>query len=284
MVAVYDDSEALSRAAAELFAQEARRAAEARGRFTVLLSGGETPRRSYELLAQEPLASSIPWRAVQIFWGDERWVPQDDPRSNLGMARRAFLDRVPLGEGQIHPVPYEHSPRESALHYERMLRSFFDVAPPRFDLVLLGLGEDGHTASLFPGSAALDEWYRWVCEVYVAEQDLYRITTTALLINQAALVAFVVAGSRKAAILSRVLEGGGDPKELPAQLIEPAQGRLLWLADREASRLVPERLRRSAPAGEAGTPAGKSPASPLEEGRDGRQGAAGSGREGRQNG
>jgi len=243
MVAVYDDSEALSRAAAELFAQEARRAAEARGRFTVLLSGGETPRRSYELLAQEPLASSIPWRAVQIFWGDERWVPQDDPRSNLGMARRAFLDRV-----------------------------------------LLGLGEDGHTASLFPGSAALDEWYRWVCEVYVAEQDLYRITTTALLINQTALVAFVVAGSRKAAILSRVLEGGGDPKELPAQLIEPAQGRLLWLADREASRLVPERLRRSAPAGEAGTPAGKSPASPLEEGRDGRQGAAGSGREGRQNG
>ena len=245
MVAVYDDSEALSRAVAKLFAEEARRAVEARGRFLVLLSGGETPRRCYELLAQEPLRSSIPWQAVQIFWGDERWVPQSDPRSNFGMTRRAFLDQIPLSEAQLHPVPYESSPRESALRYERMLRSFFEVAPPRFDLVLLGLGEDGHTASLFPGSAALDEWYRWVCEIYVAEQDLYRVTTTALLINQAALVAFLVAGKGKAAILRRVLEGARDPKQLPAQLIKPAQGRLLWLADREASRLLREKLPRS---------------------------------------
>jgi len=257
MIAVYDDSEALSQAVANLFAEEARRAVEARGRFLVLLSGGETPRRSYELLAQEPLRSTIPWRAVHLFWGDERWVPQNDPRSNFGMVRRAFLDRVPLGEEQIHAVPYENSPHESALRYERMLRSFFDVAPPRFDLVLLGLGEDGHTASLFPGSAVLDEWYRWVCEVYVAEQDLYRVTTTALLINQAALVAFVVAGGAKAAILSRVLEGGSDPKQTPALLIEPAQGRLLWLADRDASRFIPERLRGSEPAKDAGRAAKK---------------------------
>ena len=244
MVAVYDDGEALSRAVAKLFAEEARRAVEARGRFLVLLSGGETSRRGYELLAREPLRSSIPWQAVQIFWGDERWVPQSDPRSNFGLTRRAFLDQVPLAEAQLHPVPYESSPRQSALKYERMLRSFFEVAPPRFDLVLLGLGEDGHTASLFPGSAALDEWYRWVCEIYVAEQDLYRVTTTALLINQAALVAFLVAGKGKAAILRRVLEGARDPKQLPAQLIKPEQGRLLWLADRDASRLLREKLPR----------------------------------------
>jgi 6-phosphogluconolactonase len=247
MVAVYDDSEALSRAVAKLFAEEARRAVKARGRFTVLLSGGETPRRSYQLLAREPLRSSIPWQAVHLFWGDERWVPQDDPRSNLGMARRAFIDQVALSDTQVHPVPFESSPHESALRYERMLRSFFDMAPPRFDLVLLGLGQDGHTASLFPESPALDEWSRWVCEVYVAEQDLYRVTTTAPLINQAALVAFVVAGPEKAAVLRRVLEGAQDPKRTPAQLIKPEQGRLLWLADREATRLLPEKRLRPDP-------------------------------------
>jgi len=244
MVTVYEDSEALSRAVAQLFAQEARRAVEARGMFTVLLSGGETPRRSYEMLAREPLRSSIPWHAVQLFWGDERWVPQDDPLSNLGAARRAFLDLVPIDETQIHPIPYESSPHESALSYERTLRSFFGVDAPRFDLVLLGLGENGHTASLFPGSAVLFEPYRWVCEVYVAEQDLHRVTTTALLINQAALVAFMVAGKGKSAILQRVLEGPTDPNEFPAQLIKPAQGRLLWLADHDASRLLSERTLR----------------------------------------
>jgi 6-phosphogluconolactonase len=241
MVAVYEDGEALSRAAAKLFADEARRAVKAHGRFTVLLAGGETPRRSYELLAQEPLKSSVPWQAVQLFWGDERWVPHDDPLSNLGMTRRALLDHVPLDVTQIHAIPFEHSPRESALKYERRLRSYFDSAPPRFDLVLLGLGEDGHTASLFPGNPVLDEWYRWVCEVYVAEQDIYRVTTTALLINQAALVAFLVAGKGKAVILRKVLEGAHDPKRIPAQLIQPADGKLLWLADREAARLLHEK-------------------------------------------
>jgi len=244
MVTVYEDSEALSRAVAQLFAQEARQAVKARGRFTVLLSGGETPRRSYQMLAEEPLRSSIPWHALQLFWGDERWVPQNNPLSNLGAARRAFLDLVPLGETQIHPIPYGSSPHESALSYERTLRSFFGVDPPRFDLVLLGLGENGHTASLFPGSAVLSEAYRWVCEVYVAEQDLHRVTTTALLINQAALVAFTVAGKGKSAILQRVLEGAPDPNEFPAQLIKPEPGRLLWLADRDAARLLSEKTLR----------------------------------------
>jgi 6-phosphogluconolactonase len=249
MVNVFDDSEALSRAVAELFAEQARRAVRERGRFLALLSGGETPRRSYQLLAREPLVGAIPWQAVQLFWGDERYVPEGDPLSNLGMARRAFLDQVPLGEGQIHAVPFESSPRESALAYERMLRGFFGAASPRFDLVLLGLGENGHTASLFPESAALDERERWACEVYLADQDLYRVTTTAWLINQAALVAFVVAGKGKAAILSRVLEGPQDPRRIPAQLIEPARGRLLWLADRDACGLLQPGLLSGAQSG-----------------------------------
>jgi 6-phosphogluconolactonase len=244
MVTVYEEREELSRAVARLFAEEARSAAQAQGRFTVLLSGGETPRRSYQLLAQEPLRSSVPWQSVQFFWGDERWVAPDDPRSNLGMARRAFLDQLPLEPSQIHAIPYASSPQESASQYESVLHRFFGSAPPCFDLVLLGLGENGHTASLFPGTAALEEKSRWVCEVYLAEQDFYRVTVTAQLINQASLVAFAVAGQEKSGILQRVLEGGYDPKLFPAQLIKPVPGRLLWLVDRDAARFLARNLVR----------------------------------------
>lgn len=240
MVSVYEDNEGLSRGVARLFAEQARQAVEERGRFLVLLSGGATPLPAYELLAKEPLRGQVPWQSVQFFWGDERWVPPDDPHSNQGMARRALLDLVPVDEEQLHPVPYAASPRASALAYESMLRGFFDAEAPRFDLVLLGLGEDGHTASLFPGSPALEEGNRWACEVFRSDQELHRVTVTAQLINQAALVAFVVAGREKAAILSRVLEGGGR-EPLPAQLISPTSGKLVWLADRPAARLLDEK-------------------------------------------
>jgi len=182
------------------------------------------------------LRGSIPWDAVHLFWGDERWVPLSDPRSNQGMARRAFIDQVPLSEEQVHGIPFAESPRESAARYDRELRGYFDGEPPRFDLVFLGLGTDGHTASLFPGNAALNEHSRWACEVYRSERELYRVTVTAQLINQAALVAFLVAGREKAEVLARVLEGGRQHEELPAQLIRPVQGKLLWLVDREAAR------------------------------------------------
>ncbi|GFO70325.1 6-phosphogluconolactonase [Geomonas limicola] len=238
MVIVYEDREAVSRAAARLFADQALQGAGERGRFAALLSGGETPRGSFELLGREPLRSSIPWDAVHLFWGDERWVPLDDARSNQGMARRAFIDQVPLSEEQVHGIPFAASPQESAARYDRELRGYFDGEPPRFDLVFLGLGADGHTASLFPGNAALSERNRWACEVYRSEGDLYRVTVTAELINQAALVVFLVAGREKAEIFSRVLEGARQPEELPAQLIRPVTGKLLWLVDREAARLV----------------------------------------------
>ncbi len=238
MLRVYDDQEALSLAAAGLFAEEARRAVEERGRCDALLSGGETPRRCYQLLGQPPLRDSIPWHGVHLFWGDERYVPHDSPLSNFGMARAALLDHLPLDAAQIHPIPYAATPRQSARAYERELRGHFGCNPPRFQLALLGLGDDGHTASLLPGSGVLRERSRWVRELYLADRDSWRVTLTTPVLNQAALVVFLVSGSGKAAVLHEVLEGASDPQRLPAQLIAPSRGRLLWLVDREAARLL----------------------------------------------
>lgn len=238
MIRVFADLEALSRAAAGLFVGEARRAAAACGRFAVLLAGGETPRRTYQLLAAAPFRDRIPWSAVHIFWGDERCVPSDDRRSNALMTRRALLDHVPVPRAHIHFIPGGSSPHEAAREYEEILRAFFAPGLPRFDLVFLGLGENGHTASLFPGTAALEERERWVSEVYIAEEGLHRVTLTAPVINQAALVAFLVAGDGKAQVLREVLEGEPAQPLLPAQMIRPVKGELLWLVDREAAHLL----------------------------------------------
>jgi 6-phosphogluconolactonase len=239
MIRVYPDLESLSRAATALIAAQANLAVAARGRFSVALAGGATPRRTYELLAAPPLMDQVPWDRVHVFWGDERCVPPDDPRSNARMAREAWLDRVPIPGPQIHPIDCAQDPAAAARDYEAGLRDFFAGAPPRLDLVLLGLGDNGHTASLFPGTQVLEEHARWAAAVCVAAGDLYRVTLTAPLINQAALVVFLVAGGAKAKILRDVLHGPSDPARLPAQLIRPHPGGLLWLADRPAAALVP---------------------------------------------
>ncbi|MBT1074437.1 6-phosphogluconolactonase [Geobacter grbiciae] len=199
MVAVYTDVEALSKAAAELFAQESLRAVSSRGRFVVLLSGGETPRRTYQLLAAAPFKDQVPWPSVHVFWGDERYVSAGDPRSNARMVQQELVDHVLVPAAQVHPIPYGSSPRESAVVDERNL---------------------------------------WVSEVYVKEEDLYRVTLTAPIINQGALVVFLVAGAAKAQILFKVLNGARDQRKIPAQLIKPLNGELLWLVDREAARLI----------------------------------------------
>jgi 6-phosphogluconolactonase len=238
MIWLYDDLEALSNAAAGIFVQQAWQAAQIKGWFGVVLSGGRTPQRAYELLAGPPYRDQVSWGQIHIFWGDERCVPHADPRSNTRMVRQALLDQVPIPASQIHPISCSQAPRQGADDYEAVLREFFGGQPPRFDLIFLGLGENGHTASLFPGSPVLGEEVRWVSDVYVAEQDLYRVTLTAPLINQAAVVAFLVSGVGKAGVLKEVLEGPADPNRLPAQLIQPRGGELHWLVDQAAGALL----------------------------------------------
>lgn len=235
MIEVYPDLESLSRAAAVLLVEQANLAVAARGRFSVALAGGATPRRTYELLAAAPLKDQAPWDRVHVFWGDERCVPENDTRSNARLARAAWLDHVPIPSNQIHPIHCGPDPAAAAQQYEAQLREFFGGQPPILDLVFLGLGQDGHTASLFPGAMVLAEAERWAAAVYVAEQDLYRVTLTAPLINQAALVVFLVAGDAKAGVLRDVLLGPRDPARLPAQLIQPQPGELRWLADLAAA-------------------------------------------------
>ncbi|MEW6660343.1 MAG: 6-phosphogluconolactonase [Thermodesulfobacteriota bacterium] len=231
----YPDLETLSRAAAQLFARQAEQAVKVRARFSVALSGGQTPRRTYEILAQPPFRDQVPWEQTHVFWGDERCVAPDDPRSNARLAREAFLERVPLPPAQIHPISCIGSPATAAREYAALLRQFFEAGPPRFDLIFLGLGEDGHTASLFPYDRALEERRRWTAAVYVPAQDLHRVTLTATVINQARVVAFLVAGGAKAGVLREVMQKPRDPWRLPAQLIKPEPGELYWLVDREAA-------------------------------------------------
>jgi 6-phosphogluconolactonase len=248
MIRIYDDYESMSRAAAQLFVERATTAVHDRDRFTVALSGGHTPQRTYELLAQPPLSNSnprgqVPWQQVHVFWGDERCVPLDDAQSNARMTRQALLDHVPIPEAQVHPIRCAQHPDQAAEDYAALLREHLGSSP-RFDLVLLGLGENGHTASLFPGTAVLEERVRWTAAVYVAEQDMWRVTLTAPLINRAAAIAFLVSGAGKAEVVQRVLEGPREPQHLPAQLIQPVNGIMYYLLDAEAASKLDERLKR----------------------------------------
>lgn len=226
----------LAQAAADLFAQLARQRIATGGRFTVALAGGETPRRTYQLLAREPWRSNIPWDRIHFFWGDERCVPADDPRSNQLMARTALLDHLELAPEQLHPIRGDLPATLAAEAYQAELQSFFGDKPPRFDLVLLGLGDDGHTASLLPGSAALNEQIRWTAVTRRPEEPFDRVTLTASLINQAGTILFLVAGAAKATVLQQLLET--DEPTYPARLIRPVTGDLHWLVDREAAGML----------------------------------------------
>ena len=241
MIRIFNDLETLSLAAAEMFAELANQAVATRGRFCVALSGGNTPRRLYEILANSPLRERIRWESTYIFWGDERCLPANDSRSNALMARKTLLDHVSVPANHIHPIHGDLSPALAAAQYETELRDFFGAQPPFFDLILLGLGDNAHTASLFPHTSVLDEKEHWVKEVYVAEQGMYRVTLTAPLINQANEVIFLVSGADKALALQSVLEGAYQPHELPAQLIRPNGAHPIWLVDKAAShKLVAE--------------------------------------------
>lgn len=236
MIRVYNDLETLSQAAAEIFVVQSRQASLICGRFCVALSGGETPRRLYEILASAPYRKRVHWDEVHIFWSDERCVPEDDPRNNARMARQTLLDNVPIPPDHIHAIRCDQSPQQAAIQYEQELKEFFSTQNPNFHLILLGLGSNGHIASLFPHTPVLNEKVKWVSEVYVKELGMYRITFTASYINQASQVVFLVSGADKAQVLLNVLEGAYQPHELPAQLIRPNGAQPIWLVDRAASR------------------------------------------------
>lgn len=236
-VAVHEDMPQLVAGAAAFVVASAAEAIAARGRFTLVLSGGATPRPVYERLAG---TGGIDWARVHIFFGDERCVPPEDPRSNHHMARAALLDRVPIPPGNVHRMHGEDAPEAAAAAYAGELRNALG-ADGRFDLVLLGLGDNGHTASLFPGLAAVTEQVRTVMASYVEVMGMWRITLTPPAINAARHVAFLVAGAGKADVLHRVLQGPPQPIVLPAQAIRPDAGTLLWLVDAaSAGHLQPD--------------------------------------------
>ena len=231
----------MSESAARLFTTRAVEAVSLRGRFTAALSGGRTPVELYSLLARESFESRIPWAHVYLFWADERCVPPDHEESNYGMARELLLDHVPIPPANVHRMHGEMDPVDAAARYEEGLRQFFASAGdafPAFDLVLLGLGEDGHTASLFPGTRAVKETVRWVLGYHVDAQKGWRITLTPPVINAAREVVFIVAGGGKASVLRDVLEGPNRPDVLPAQIVRPGGGEPLWMVDRNAAALL----------------------------------------------
>jgi 6-phosphogluconolactonase len=232
---VYPDREALSRAAADQFVKLSNDTIAGRGGFSVALSGGSTPRQMYEELASNEFQSRVAWNRVFFFWGDERAVPPDDPQSNYRMADQALLSRVPVPGENICRILAEKPPQVAAMEYEQRLRSFWGNTLTGFDLVFLGLGTNGHTASLFPHTSVLQEKSRWCVAVWVPELNADRITLTGPVLNHSRNVIFLVAGRDKSAILDEVLRGPYDPERLPAQLIQPVEGKLVWLVDQEAA-------------------------------------------------
>ncbi len=238
---VCSDPKDLFGQAANLFAQCAEESIAARGRFTAALSGGSTPKGVHEILAGTTYRTRIPWTQVHLFWGDERCVPPTHPDSNFRMAEETLISDISIPDQNIHRIRAELDPNEAAGLYEQTLQESFALNGndlPRFDFVFLGMGPDGHTASLFPGTQGLHERKRLVIAQYVAKLETWRITLSPPVLNHAAHIVFVVCGEDKAATLREVRQGPFQPERLPAQLIRPADGTLLWLVDRTAASLL----------------------------------------------
>jgi 6-phosphogluconolactonase len=241
---VEPDAVALARRAAQYVTEMAGEAVDALGRARIAISGGSTPKAVFETLADpaQPWRLRMPWQKLDLYWVDERCVAPGDAESNYRMTREALLDHVPLKPAQIHRIEGELEPEAAANRYESELRSSFrleDGESPRFDLVALGMGEDGHTASLFPHTKALRELERLAAANHLPQRDSWRITLTWPVINRARSVFFLIFGRRKAAILKEVLTGPLDPERLPSQLIWPSSGILTLILDKDAASLLP---------------------------------------------
>ncbi len=239
-IIVLDDSQALFVRAAEEIVHISGESICTHGQFALCLTGGNTPADVYSLIATR-FHFSVDWNAVHLFWGDERCVPHDDPASNYGMANRTMLSKLSLDPGMIYRIRGEVDPELAASEYENELRKFFSLEDgefPRFDLILLGLGDNVHIASLFPGSPALHERQRLAVAVEVDAPQRKRITLTPLVLNNAARVMFIVSGQNKAEAVKLALEGPRDPDKYPAQIIDANQGEVIWLLDRPAASLL----------------------------------------------
>ena len=231
---IFADSDGLCREAAERILRAGQKTVADEGRFVLLLSGGQTPRRLYALLGSAEYRDRLDWTRTHLFWGDERAVPLSDPQSNYRMVAETLLSRIVISEDHIHRIRTELPPEEAAASYERELREFF-AGPPRFHVALLGMGADGHTASLFPGSPALREQKRLV--VATAKGSIERISLTLAALNAAREVLFMVTGTAKAPVLAAALEGPLD-SGLPAALVRPASSEVVWLVDRAAAAVL----------------------------------------------
>jgi len=229
MIEIFANAQELARGAAEYFVARSGEAVAQKGFFSVALSGGSTPKALYQLLVD----LDVPWSRIHFFWSDERHVPPDHPDSNYRMANEAMLSHVPVPQHNIHRVPSENpSATEAASEYEQTLIEGTKQSLPQLDLIMLGLGTDGHTASIFPGSEVLHETERLVAAPWVDKFQTYRITMTLPLLNNGACVVFLVSGSEKAPIVKEVLEG---PEKYPAQAVKPTRGELLWMLDKDAA-------------------------------------------------
>jgi 6-phosphogluconolactonase len=241
---VFPTAQDLALASARLFAAKVELAVATRGIARVAISGGSTPQATFKLLAdpEQPFLTTIPWDKLQLFWVDERCVPPDHPESNYGVARELLLSKVPIPASNIFRMEGELDPEEAANRYESYLRNSMKLEgaeSPAFDLLGLGMGDDGHTASLFPRTDALEAIGRLCVANHVPQKDTWRLTLTWPVINQAAEVYFELAGAAKAGILAEVLTGPRDPERLPSQLIRPSNGKLLFLLDEAAAAKLP---------------------------------------------
>jgi len=235
MIFVYDNPTLLSQALAQFFIDKCKESIKERGKFTVCLTGGSSPKELYKLLSSPPISNQIDWQKVFVFWGDERMVADNDVQNNGQMTFDALLNNVPVPANQIFRMNGNLSPDAAAVAYDKILKEFFQVEGPGFDLILLGMGENAHTASLFPYTSALTEHTAWVKGLYIEEVKMNRLTLTAPFINMAREIVFIVFGANKAQTLHEVLEGDRDIQLKPAQLIVPVDGNLRWFLDTKAS-------------------------------------------------
>jgi 6-phosphogluconolactonase len=232
---VLDSAEDVAMAAAERFVTQVNTSIRERGRFAAVLSGGSTPKKTYELLATPDFRDRVRWTSVHLFFGDERTVPPDHPDSNYRMAYNAFISHVPIPTENVHRMKGEMEPVSSARKYEAELRAFFpNLAWPAFDLVFLGLGDDGHTASLFPDTEALYEQTAWVVSNWVEKLKTVRLTLTIPALNHASQILFLVTGTAKAPVIRALIEGA----KVPTALIAPVEGDCEWVVDKTAASLI----------------------------------------------